>query len=140
MSFTVEIDIKDVLDWVEVLADRDKIIDLEKKNIGDLAVEIMQSFAPVKTGQFRVSITAEIIGDSVYVGPKIWYAPYVLNPTVRSPGRYIPTLDRRLVTPLRKIGFHPGTPGNPLITKTFGPLVDRLDEFIIDYLRRIMGD
>lgn len=47
------------------------------ERIGDAAVGFAQELCPVDVGTLRGSITKDIVGEEVYIGTNIEYAPYI---------------------------------------------------------------
>ena len=69
----------------------------------------METRAPTRTGALKSSIKAVVEETKAIVGPTVSYAPYVEYGTRPSPGRYVPSIAKRLVNPsLPHFGMHPG--------------------------------
>ena len=92
ISFNVEDNSREVLEEFK----RNKERALE--NIGNSAVSYATLLCPWRTGNLSGKIDKRVVGDSVYIGTNVYYAPYVEFGHTQEPGRYVPAIGKRLVS------------------------------------------
>ena len=101
------------------------------KRLADVTERRMRTESPVASGTLRASIVSEFRenGFVAEVKPTANYTKYVVNPTKASPGRYVPAIGKRLVSP--PSGTHPGTKADDF--------VGRAKEYVIGMTMDIMN-
>lgn len=60
-----------------VLAELENRVDTALEEIGGRAQTYAAALTPVDTGALRNSITHKVVGNEVYIGSNLYYAPYV---------------------------------------------------------------
>ena len=68
------------------------------------------------------------------------YVYYVVGGSSRSPGRFVPTIGKRLVRPSTwnpNIGTHPGTPANPFVDRAYQRVMNTIDTILRRITERI---
>jgi len=113
------------------LSEFNRTFDLKEKQVGyaiqkilrdgSVIVErLMKQKAPVRTGRLRASISSDIqtaIGRMrATISPHVKYALFINSGTKESPGRYVPSIGKRLVNPPE--GMHPGVKATHFIERT----------------------
>jgi len=88
------------------------------KKVQTKGLKIMRANVPVATGRLRDSFTSRSTVNSqlkgvVFVESSVPYLRFVDKGAAPSPGRYVPTLDRRITT-----GIHPGQIGKQFMDET----------------------
>lgn len=73
----------------EVLRELDKRIPVALEAVGITAEAYAKKLTPVKTGTLRNSITHTVVGDTVYIGTNVEYAPYIELGTVHYTGKHM---------------------------------------------------
>lgn len=122
--------------WTRKLEDLPRFIRASLEEAGTIVKQEMEATAPVRTGALRSSIRVFVEGNSVSVMPTVPYAIYVNEGTRPSPGRYVPTIGKRLVNPaLPSFGMHPGIRGQHFVERAG----DASQARIAELFARILG-
>ncbi|MBS7626870.1 HK97 gp10 family phage protein [Candidatus Bathyarchaeota archaeon] len=135
MSLTVDVDLTNFKKWIGDTCRTFEQIDKVIFDTAQIVVGRMRGLAPVRTGMLKASITIQREGGKVSVGPTAPYAIYVVSGTRPSPGRYVPSIGRRLVDSKHpSFGMHPGIAPNPFVERTFRDVsqqvIDKVDGII----------
>jgi len=121
--------ILDLEDDVELQEELTKIV------LAQRIVEVLQRQLPVDSGQLRASVSFDIEGDTITIGPTAPYARWVLTGAQPSRGRYVQLLGKRIRVVTPGAGIHPGFPENPYLDRTIDVLdAGDLDEILQDML------
>lgn len=86
----------------EVKRAKDMAVERALEAIGLQCENYATLMCPVATGNLSRSITHEVHmnKESVYVGTRVKYAPYVEFGHLQEVGRYVPAIGKRLVKPM----------------------------------------
>jgi hypothetical protein len=164
------VDVNADVSGVEALAARAtaakyEVMQIFQREGSILAVEIMRSNIPIKTGQLRESVRSFLMPDGFYVRAEMPYAPFVDRGTrphiIRPKGPEVwPALSQKYVQPyvlavrrpkalrwfdafggihFARIVHHPGTKGVHFIQKTADFLQVELPQMVRDILTRVFG-
>jgi len=103
----------------------------------DIIVEEAKARTPSRTGKLQTSINVIREHDKILVGPTEAYAPYVIQGTEPSPGRYVPAIQRRLITPTHpSFGTHPGIAPNQFLKEALEATKGSYPEFVSHEIKR----
>ena len=107
------------------------------------ALTIVRRNTPVRTGRLRDSfkskrtIRKKALFGKIEVFSPLPYARFIDEGTRRSPGRYVPAIDRRLTTDRPGFGFHPGIRATNFLKKSEATVVIAADRISLKLQKSI---